>query len=292
MIEVNDQTLRASPLPIQEGGDKEDRGRVLIIAGSREIPGAVVLSATAALRAGAGKVTIGAPASVAHSVAFAVPEARVIALEETPEGGITAKAAAALQELSGRISAVLIGPGLPYGPATCDLASALLESFADAPIILDAGAMSVVCVTPKEPLRFASPVLMTPHAGEMAALTGSSKDSIEANPEDTARDAAQKWNAVVALKGPITHIATPDARVWRHEGGNFGLATSGSGDVLAGIIGGLAARGTMLEIAAVWGVALHARAGERLGERLGVVGYLARELAGEVPALMAALSDA
>ena len=177
-------------------------------------------------------------------------------------------------------------------PATCDLAAAVLKMFEDASIILDAGAMSVVCVHPKEPLRFSSPVLMTPHAGEMAALTGSSKDSIQANPADVALDAARAWNDVVALKGPITYIATPEARVWRHEGGNFGLATSGSGDVLAGVIGGLAARGTTLEHAAAWGVALHARAGERLAARLGVVGYLARELAGEVPALMAALSDA
>lgn len=292
MIEVNDQTLRAAPLPLQDSGDKEDRGRVLIIAGSREIPGAAVLAATAALRAGAGKVTIAAPASIAKSVAFAVPESRVISMEETPDGGIAAKAAVALEGLSGRISAVLIGPGLTYGPATCDLAASVLKIFEDAPIILDAAAMSVVCVTPKEPLRFSSPVLLTPHAGEMASLTGSGKEAIVAHPAEIARQAARVWNAVVALKGPITYIATPDGRNWRHEGGNFGLATSGSGDVLAGIIGGLAARGASLENASVWGVALHARAGERLAERLGVVGYLARELGGEVPALMAALSDA
>ncbi len=282
--------LRASPLPIQDGGDKEDRGRVLIVAGSREVPGAVVLSATAALRAGAGKVTIGAPASIAHAVAFAVPEARVISLEETPEGGIASQAAVAMESLAGRIGAVLIGPGLPDGPATCELASVLLKTFKDAPIVLDAAAMSVVCAGSRGPMRFSSPVLMTPHTGEMAALTGSCKDSIEANPADVAREAARTWNAVVALKGPITYIATPDARIWRHEGGNFWLATSGSGDVLAGIIGGLIARGTTLETASAWGVALHARAGERLAGKLGVIGYLARELPGEVPALMDALS--
>jgi hydroxyethylthiazole kinase-like uncharacterized protein yjeF len=291
VIEVNDQTLRASPLPLQEAGDKEARGRVLIVAGSREIPGAAVLAATAALRAGAGKVTIGAPASIAHSVAFAVVESRVIPLEETPEGGAAGNGGAPLDELKGRVKAVLIGPGLPYGAATSELAASLLTKFDGVPTILDAGAMSVVCANPDAPLRFSSAVLMTPHAGEMAALTGKSKESIEANPEDTALDAARQWNAVVALKGPITFIATPDARLWRHEGGNFGLATSGSGDVLAGIIGGLAARGTALEAAALWGVALHARAGERLAGKLGVIGYLARELPGEVPALMAALSE-
>jgi ADP-dependent NAD(P)H-hydrate dehydratase len=95
---------------------------------------------------------------------------------------------------------------------------------------------------------------------------------------------------VIALKGAITHIAAPDARVWRHQGGNSGLATSGSGDVLAGLIAGLVARGATLEQAAAWGVALHARAGERLAQRLGPLGYLARELPTEVPSIMGSLS--
>jgi ADP-dependent NAD(P)H-hydrate dehydratase len=95
---------------------------------------------------------------------------------------------------------------------------------------------------------------------------------------------------VVALKGAITHVASPDGQVWRHEGGNAGLGVSGSGDVLAGLMVGLVARGATLEQAAVWAVRLHARAGERLAGRFGVLGYLAREIAIEVPAVMAALS--
>jgi hydroxyethylthiazole kinase-like uncharacterized protein yjeF len=289
-ITVDDETLRHSPLPQQDDGDKEDRGRVLLIAGSREIPGAAVLAATAALRAGAGKVTIGTAASIAQSMAFAVPEARVIALEESPEGGIGAKAARPLEALAGRVRAVLIGPGLTDEPATCALAAWVLKTFPDAAIVFDAGAMHFVCTPPYGGTRFSSPVLLTPHAGEMASLTGASKEDVAANPVDAALDAARTWNAVVALKGAVTYIAAPDGRLWRHEGGNFGLATSGSGDVLSGIIAGLAARGAPLEQASVWGVALHARAGERLAERCGVIGYLAREIAGEVPALMAQLA--
>jgi NAD(P)H-hydrate repair Nnr-like enzyme with NAD(P)H-hydrate dehydratase domain len=124
----------------------------------------------------------------------------------------------------------------------------------------------------------------------MASLTGGDKESIAADPVAVAAESAHAWNAVVALKGAITHIVAPDGRVWRHEGGNSGLATSGSGDVLSGIIAGLIARGASLEQASAWGVALHARAGCRLTERHGPIGYLARELAGEVPALMAALA--
>jgi ADP-dependent NAD(P)H-hydrate dehydratase len=124
----------------------------------------------------------------------------------------------------------------------------------------------------------------------MAHLTDADKDTIAAHPQEAALNAARAWNAVVALKGAITHIAAPEGRVWRHEGGNVGLATSGSGDVLSGIIAGLVARGASFEEASMWGVALHARAGAKLAERLGPLGYLAREIPDEVPALMAALS--
>ena len=101
---------------------------------------------------------------------------------------------------------------------------------------------------------------------------------------------AQAWRAVVALKGATTCIAGVDGQAWRHRSETPGLATSGSGDVLAGIIAGLAARGATREQAAVWGVALHSRAGEALAHRSGSVGYLARELAAEIPALMEALA--
>jgi NAD(P)H-hydrate repair Nnr-like enzyme with NAD(P)H-hydrate dehydratase domain len=120
----------------------------------------------------------------------------------------------------------------------------------------------------------------------MAHLTGIAKEGVTADPAELARRAAADWNAVVALKGAVTHIAAPNGERWRHEGGNVGLAISGSGDVLAGIIAGCAARGAPLDQAACWGVVLHARAGERLAARLGTLGYLAREIATEIPALL------
>ncbi len=136
-------------------------------------------------------------------------------------------------------------------------------------------------------MRFDRPVIMTPHCGEMAHLTGIDKDCIVGLPDAPALAAARDWNAVIALKGARTVIAAPDGTLWQHEGaGNIGLASSGSGDVLAGIIGGLLARGATETQSACWGVALHARAGDRLAQRLGPLGYLAREIAAEVPALM------
>jgi NAD(P)H-hydrate repair Nnr-like enzyme with NAD(P)H-hydrate dehydratase domain len=123
----------------------------------------------------------------------------------------------------------------------------------------------------------------------MAKLTGEDADTVRSHAASLASDVARASEVIVVLKGPTTHIAHPDGRLWVHRGGGAGLGTSGSGDVLAGIIGGLAARGAAPEQAAVWGVALHARAGARLARRIGTLGFLAREIAGEIPALLDAL---
>jgi hydroxyethylthiazole kinase-like uncharacterized protein yjeF len=287
--EIDEAALRRWPLPLPGDGGKEARGLVVIVGGTREVPGAVVLAATAALRAGAGKVTIATPASVAQAVALAVPESRVIALEENAAGGIAGNAAGALREVADKAASVLIGPGLLNDEATCQMTAMLLTLFSETAIVLDAGAMGVCGTARGLAMRLPRPVLLTPHAGEMASLTGAGKEAVEADPRAAAVEAARTWNAVVALKGAVTHIAAPDGRVWRHEGGNAGLGTAGSGDVLSGIISGLMARGAPLEQACAWGVALHALAGVRLAGRCGTLGYLAREIPGEVPAIMDAL---
>ena len=110
--------------------------------------------------------------------------------------------------------------------------------------------------------------------------------------ERVALDAAKKWNAFVALKGATTLVATPEGHLWRHVGGSAGLATSGSGDTLAGAIAGLCARGATLEQACAWGVVLHARAGEQLSKRISQIGYLAREIPDEMLAVLNDLSPA
>jgi NAD(P)H-hydrate repair Nnr-like enzyme with NAD(P)H-hydrate dehydratase domain len=129
-------------------------------------------------------------------------------------------------------------------------------------------------------------VVLTPHAGEMAHLTGALKEDLQEAPQSCACRHAAAWHAVLALKGATTCVAAPDGRCWTHRSQAPGLGTSGSGDVLAGLIAGLAARGCPPEQAAVWGVALHARAGAALAARQGTLGFLARELPAEVPALM------
>jgi len=291
MINIDAPALRGWPLPMPSGeGDKEVRGHVLVLGGSREMPGAVILAATAAMRAGAGKLTIATGASVAQLVALVIPEARVIGLRETDEGGFTRDTVAALNPLADRVSAILIGPGMQDEAATAALVRALLPRLDGTSVVLDACAMGILLNPDLEPgagpFRFEQPVVVTPHAGEMAHLTGIAKDEILAAPDLHAAAAARDWNAVVALKGARTIICAPDGGMWQHEGGNVGLAISGSGDVLAGIIAGLAARGATLAQATCWGVALHAQAGDRLAARMGLLGYLARELPDEIPSLL------
>lgn len=285
-VQVDGDYLRLWPLPQpDEDGDKEERGRVLIVAGSREMPGAMILAANAALHAGAGKLTVATVASVAKLVALALPEARVIELPETESGGVAEGAIACVRELFSRVDAILIGPGMQDEATVCDFCEQAMVNLSTPVLVLDAAALGVVRQRPNFP-EFLSPTILTPHAGELAHLTGCSKDEITAQPAELAASASRQWNAVVALKGATTFIAAPSGSLWRHDGGNVGLAISGSGDVLAGIVAGLASRGAPAEQAAVWGVALHALAGERLASRTGPLGYLARDLSAELPALM------
>jgi hydroxyethylthiazole kinase-like uncharacterized protein yjeF len=277
--------LRAWRLPeIARDADKEVRGRVLIVAGSREIPGAALLAGIAALRAGAGKLAIATAQSVAMQLALAVPEARVIGLPETAQGAFAPEGVALLRASAQGAGAALIGPGMMDEGGSSAFVQALLPLLAHAPVVLDALAMNVV-----KNGAFSQPVLLTPHAGEMAHLRGCDKEAVTSDARRAASDSAAAWNAVVALKGATTLIATPGGGRWQHEGGGPGLATSGSGDVLAGLMVGLAAQGAPLEQACAWGVVLHAQAGARLARRLGPLGFLARELPGEVPALLARL---
>jgi hydroxyethylthiazole kinase-like uncharacterized protein yjeF len=300
-IDINPSLLRGWPLPQPRfDGDKEARGHVLVVAGSREMPGAAILAATAALRAGAGKLSIATAASVAAVVGAAIPEARVAGLAETAAGGFTADGARRVAELAAKADTVLIGPGMLDEAATSELVYSVLPHLSGTPLILDACALCALC-PPREPhlledpvdwarFQFDGGVLLTPHAGEMAQITGAARSSIEQDPQSAATQAASRWNAVVALKGATTVLAAPGGKLWQHQGGNVGLAISGSGDVLAGIIAGLAARGATLPQAAAWGVALHAAAGEQLTLHFGVLGYLAREISAEVPALLRTLA--
>ncbi len=283
LIPLDSETLRQWALPMPgSDADKEVRGHVLIVAGSREIPGAALLAASAALRAGAGKLTVATPQSVAIGLALALPEARVIALPESDSGGLESAGVDQLLACMDTCGAMLVGPGLMDAETTSRFVRRLLAHSRSLPCVLDALAMDAAL----SDKAFTQPVLLTPHAGEMAHLTGVSKNVILDDPVKAGRELASRLQAVVVLKGATTILASPEAGTWSHTAAVPGLATSGSGDVLAGIMVGLAARGASLEQAAAWGIVVHAQAGERLARRFGPIGYLARELLDELPALL------
>jgi ADP-dependent NAD(P)H-hydrate dehydratase len=282
--------LRTIPLPSPASdADKEARGRIMVVGGSAEVPGALSLAGEAALRAGAGKLQLATPQSVSQAMAIAVPEARVFGLDEHG-GEIWPDGIAAIEEAASHCDAVLIGPGMIDKTPACEVAARLLAVHGPG-FVIDAAAMAGCWDRPELTRPHGGRVILTPHAGEVAGLSGKSKEEIEADPLMAAREAAERLQAVVMVKGERTFVAAPDGRGWAHAGGSAGLGTSGSGDVLAGIIAGLLARGASPETAALWGIFLHGQAGQRLSQSVGPFGFLARELSPEVPGLMAEFAE-
>ncbi|WP_269714488.1 NAD(P)H-hydrate dehydratase [Caulobacter sp. NIBR2454] len=286
--EITADLLRQWPLPQPGDGGKEERGQVLVVGGHAEIPGAVVLAATAALRAGAGKLQVATVEQIAAHLSLSVPEARAFALKASNDGAITAKSVKALVQHVARCKAVLVGPGtMDEGEA---IALELLAAESDAAFVLDAGALPAAESGREFLAALDGRVVLTPHAGEMSQLTGRPKEEIEADPLGAAQRAAKRYGAVAVMKGAATHIAAPDGQTWRYPGGGVGLGASGSGDVLGGLIAGLLARGAGPAQAAAFGVYLHGEAGKVLARKIGPLGFLAREISAEVPGLMGELA--
>lgn len=273
--------LRGHPLPPVIDGDKESKGRILVIAGSREVPGAALLCATAAMRAGAGKLRILAVEGSAIGIGLAMPEAMVVPMPEDHEGGFAAGAADLIEKEAATVDAIVAGPGMAQGEACAKIAATLLAS--SAPVALDAALLHALHPAlegrPKPPL-------LLPHSGELASLINCEEDDIKRDPVGSGLRAAQLYRSIVLVKGVDSHVVTPGGDVWRYEGGAPGLGVSGSGDVLAGIVGGLLARGAPPLNALLWAVWLHGEAGSALATRVGPIGFLAREIPDEIPGLM------
>jgi len=281
------ETLGRFPLPAHpEDGDKEDRGRILVIAGSRELSGAAYLAAVAGLRAGAGKLQVATAASIAIPLGIAIPEARVVGLEETKEGCLAASAIEPLIEFCEEAQAIVMGSGLQHGPPLEHLLDALLGARLDRPLILDAAVLGSLAPRAETLRAWKGGTVLLPHAREMARLLECAPEEVDADPLAAARRAAETFGSVSLIKGQYSFIAHPDGRAFRFEGGGVGLATSGSGDTLAGMVGGLAARGADPLTACLWGVYLHGEAGRLLSKEVGRVGFLARELLDKVPGLL------
>jgi ADP-dependent NAD(P)H-hydrate dehydratase len=270
---VTEMRLRDWALP-GAGATKNSRGRVLVAGGNRSTPGAVMLAGLAALRVGAGVLGLAVAESVAGPVAAAVPEASVTGLPQLDGGADGGELAGAL---SG-VTAVLVGPGLDDPKAAEELVRQTIDAVDDATsLVLDAFALGVLPAL-EEADRIAGRCVLTPNPNEAARLL--EVDEVADDEAQVAAEIAERFGSVVSFQNTV---AAPDGRLWNVPTGHAGLGTSGSGDVLAGAVAGLLARGAEPAQAACWGTFLHGSAGDRLASRVGRLGFLARELVDELP---------
>jgi hydroxyethylthiazole kinase-like uncharacterized protein yjeF len=286
-VRVTTDLLRDWPRPAP-GDDKEARGRVLVVAGSRSTPGAALLAAESALRAGAGKLKIATAESCAASLAVAVPEAQVRWLREDDEGNIAVSEADRVVGVADECDAVLLGPGFTDVDRATDLLEGVLPRL-ETGVVIDALATAFVTEDPERLSRLPATIVLTVNPTELARCLGVEEDAVESDLEGHTRTLASRTGSVVVCGGTEKVIVHGD-RAWLVEAGNPGLGVSGSGDTQSGMVAGVLARGATPEQAAVWGAFLHAVAGDRLAERVGGVGYLAREIPGEVPGLLTELA--
>jgi ADP-dependent NAD(P)H-hydrate dehydratase len=281
--------LREHPLPDPSpGADKNARGRVFAVGGCSSVPGGLILTAEAALRAGAGKVQVATTADTALALGVAMPEVAVFPTERDGEGDIVCLSDDLL-DLVALADAAILGPAMRGGAAAGKVVDQVLDRNCQGELILDAAALMDLPSRAKVLAARTRPAILTPHIGEMAALLECDADAVERDRIGAVRGAAERYGAVVVLKGSTSLIAGRGGEVFAFAGGGVGLATGGSGDVMAGIAAGLAARGATPLQAALWSVWLHGEAGRRCAEQIGPLGFLARELLAHVPGLMQAV---
>ncbi len=278
--------------PVEVGaGTKDARGRLLVVGGSAMTPGSVLLAAEAALRGGAAKLQIATVRSVAAPLGVALPEAMVAPLPEDDTGQVSPAAAPRIVELAEQADTVLLGPGMSAARTAVAVLNDVVPRLT-ATVVLDALAMAYLTDNLSGVRHLGGRVILSPNTKEMARTLGEPPEDCEADPQRYARRLAREAGAVVVSGTGTTWVCRQDGPAWYDDSGVGGLGTSGSGDVKAGVIAGLTLRTAELVHAAAWGVVVHSRASERLAVRVGSMGFLARELLGEIPAVLTELRSA
>jgi hydroxyethylthiazole kinase-like uncharacterized protein yjeF len=266
-------------LPVRsDDAHKGDFGRVLVVAGSRGMSGAACLAGTAALRGGAGLVTVAVPEGILLTVAAYEPSYLTLTLPEDDNGRIRTGALASLNEVLSSQSSVAIGPGLGQSAGLLELVGELYAS-SPLPMVIDADALNLLAKRPyllTHP-EGAAPRILTPHPGEFARLTGLDTSVIQHDRQRHAVEFARKHRVILLLKGRET-IVTDGIRLAINTTGNSGLATGGAGDVLTGLIAALLGQGMAALDAAHLGAHLHGIAGDLAAEEFSKPGLIASDL--------------
>ncbi len=261
-------------------------GRVLVIAGSTRYPGAAVLAARGAYRAGAGLVTIAAPQSIAMHMVAALPEATLLPLPEHDDGMISGyEAWEVVRDELPAVDSVVLGCGFGQHEHSGVFVRRFLiseEVAAVNGVVVDADGLNLLATDMSVLENAVAPVVLTPHPGEMGRLTGLSTNDVQGQRLTLARDRAADWGCHVVLKGANTIVATPDRRARVSEIAQPALATAGTGDVLSGAIGALIAQGMEPFDAATLGVYLHGDAGNRAARAHGTIGATAGDIADQL----------
>lgn len=261
---------------------KGDVGRVFILAGSVGLSGAAALCTTAALRVGAGLVTLGVPKSLHGPMVEKLTEAMVKVLPETKGGSLSLQGLPEIVSTIERMDAVALGPGLSQQPQTKALVRQLLPRIVK-PLVVDADGLNSLAedvgLLKKRPL----PLILTPHPGEMGRLIRQSAAEVQRDRERIAKEFAKAHQVVVVLKGHRTVVASFDGSVYINETGNPGMASGGCGDVLTGMIAGLLGQRLSLFDAAQLGVYLHGFAGDLAAKDRGEIGLIASDVLDRIP---------
>ena len=280
--------------PRPPASHKGTYGRVLVVAGSTGMTGAAALASEAALRAGAGLVTLATPKHLNPVLEGLLPEVMTLALPETDAGSLSVSATSAILEFAEKTKSVLaIGPGLSQHPDTVLLVHQLVrenrEQGLNLRMVVDADGLNALSQAPEVISLLGREAILTPHPGEMSRLTSSSVRSLEADRIRTAQQFASEHNLTLVFKGAPTVTGLANGDVWINSTGNPGMATGGMGDVLTGIIAGLMAQGVSSERAAALGVYIHGLAGDMTAEVLGMHGLIASDVLKAVPRAISSL---
>ena len=282
IITTNEYVASHLPLRVADS-HKGTYGTLLTVCGSYGMAGAALLCARGALRSGVGLLRAALPRSVYPLLVDAIPEAVFLPVAE--EGGCFCTASiAALTETLITADSVVVGCGMGRGEGQTAVVRQIL-AYSTVPVILDADGINAVTPHILTEETRTTPLILTPHPGEMARLIGATIPQVQADRVGAALRLAQEVNGIVVLKGHRTVIASPDGRVMENPTGNPGMATGGSGDVLAGIIGSLAAQGVPPFAAAVCGAYLHGAAGDAAAEKYSQRGMLPTDLIEELGSL-------
>jgi hydroxyethylthiazole kinase-like uncharacterized protein yjeF len=266
-------------------------GKLLVSAGSINYTGAAYLACSGAIRTGTGLVTLATANSLQPIIAARLAEVTYLPLPEAGPGIISAEAADIIQRQCGQYNVLLLGCGLGQNPSTMEFIRSLLSRPGLPPMVLDADALNILTKMPDWQQQITSEAILTPHPGEMSRLCGLSIEEIQADRAGMALKFAGEWQKTVVLKGAFTVIAAPDGRCRISPFANPGLASAGTGDVLAGVIAGLTAQGLPCFDAAALGVYLHGAAGERVREDIGDMGMTASDLLPVLPAVIKQLKN-